>query len=133
MYSEVILECVEKIQILSDSQSAVVLLTLGWKPNQLHQTLASAKNLMPQLERKDTSVIIDWTPGHAAIAGNEIADRLANEPSDTAKGVDTLDSIVTLGTIKRSARESRLNGRDRATPSRVWRTEQIPAPNRVPR
>jgi ribonuclease HI len=104
--SEVILDCVERIQILSDSQSAVGLLTLGWKPNQLHQTLASAKNLMRQLERKGISVIINWTPGHTAISGNEIADILAKEASDTTKGMDKLESIVTLGTIKSSARES---------------------------
>jgi hypothetical protein len=63
-------------------------------------------NLMCQLERKGISVTIDWTPGHAAIAGNEIADRLVKEASDTAKGMDKLESIVTLGTIKSSARAS---------------------------
>jgi hypothetical protein len=71
---------------------------------------------MRQLERKGISVIIDWTHGHAAIACNEIADRLAKEASDTAKGIDKLESIVTLGTIKSSARESvRLNGRGSGT------------------
>jgi ribonuclease HI len=106
VFSEVDLDRVENIQILSDSQSAIGLLTLGWKEKQLHSTLATTKNLMRQLESKGVTVNIDWTPGHAEIAGNEMADKLAKMASEEAKEMDKADSLVTQGILKSAARDS---------------------------
>ena len=50
---------------------------------------------------------ISWTPGHADIAGNEIADRLAKEAAKEAEEVDeNQDKVVTAVDIKTAAKVS---------------------------
>ena len=50
---------------------------------------------------------ISWTPGHAAIAGNEIADRLAKEAAREAEDIDeNQDRIVTAVDIRTAAKVS---------------------------
>ena len=47
-----------------------------------------------------------WTPGHATIAGNEIADRLAKDAAHQASEMPIDSSIVTNQDIKSAARKS---------------------------
>ena len=58
------------LKIFNDSQSTVGILSLNWKES--GYTITS-------LNQKGAAVDIVWTPGHASIAGNEIADALAKE------------------------------------------------------
>ncbi|XP_053392258.1 uncharacterized protein LOC128554947 [Mercenaria mercenaria] len=51
----------------------------GWE-NKLHiKAVQEVKSIWKASEKGGTTIKLDWSPGHAAIAGNEIADRLAKE------------------------------------------------------
>ena len=47
-----------------------------------------------------------WTPGHADIQGNEVADRLAKEAAKEAQDLDQNTSVLTNQDIKKAARDS---------------------------
>ena len=61
---------------------------------------------MEELREKGLSLNIDWTPGHADIAGNEIADRLAKSAGEEAKTMENEDRVVTATDIKTAAQVS---------------------------
>jgi ribonuclease HI len=67
------------IKILSDSQSAVGILTLNWKSSNYIDTISDIKENLGTLMRYGIRTTLSWIPGHANIAGNEIADQLAKE------------------------------------------------------
>ena len=72
----------KKALILSDSQSSVGLLTLGWEPTQHKSTSKDILTELKQIQSKGIKVdisLIRWTPGHAEIQGNEEADRLVSQ------------------------------------------------------
>ena len=74
-----------KVLILSDSQSSIGILTLGWEPTQHKIT---AKDILTKMELKKMRGIdidIQWSPGHAEIKGIEEADKLAKEASKEAE------------------------------------------------
>ena len=52
---------------------------------------------------KDKEIDISWTLGHADIAGNEIADRLAKEAEEVD---ENQDKVVTAVDIKTAAKVS---------------------------
>jgi hypothetical protein len=64
--------------------------------------------LRKELELADVTVHIDWTPGHAGIKGNDIADRLAKEAAKEAEEMETEYSlfVTSQSDIRHSARES---------------------------
>ena len=64
------------------------------------------KSLLQQLQSTAFEVSIHWTPGHANIAGNEIADRLAKDAAHQASEMPMDSSIVTNQDIKSAARKS---------------------------
>ena len=66
---------IKKIQVFSDSQSAVGQLLLGWEAKSHQKTIHEIKSTLKQLEKLNISIEISWTPGHANIKGNEYADR----------------------------------------------------------
>ena len=95
------------VKIFCDSQSAVGLLTLGWTPTSYQGTIGKIKKQIEGLKQKGLTIDIAWTPGHADIAGNEIADRLAKEAAKEAEGIDeTQDRIVTAVDIKTAVKVS---------------------------
>ena len=47
--------------------------------NEYQGIINQVKKQVEELWKKGLSPNIDWTPGHADIAGNEIADRLAKK------------------------------------------------------
>lgn len=49
---------------------------------------------------------ISWSPGHADILGNEIADRLAKEAAQEAKELEDDSRVTTMVDIKTAARAS---------------------------
>ena len=95
------------VQIFCDSQSAVGLLTLGWKPSSYQKTINQIKKQIEELKQKGLRIAIDWTPGHADIAGNEIADRLAKEAAKKAEDMDeNQDRVITAVDIKTAVKTS---------------------------
>ena len=97
----------DKLLILSDSQSAIGHLNLGWEPNAHKYSILDVKASIKNLEKMGTSVEIAWTPGHADIKGNESADKLAKEATKEAKelGEDELPAVTTLQDVKMAARK----------------------------
>ena len=60
------------IQIFSDSQTVVGILTMGWKNNGHRSVIEEIKKALRTLS-VTTTVHILWTPGHAGLQGNEAA------------------------------------------------------------
>ena len=94
------------LQIFSDSQSAVGILTLNWASTNFTVVISQIKSLLNQLPSTAFEVSIHWTPGHATIAGNEIADRLAKDAAQQASKMPMDTSVVTNQDIKSAAKES---------------------------
>ena len=65
------------------------------------------KSLLQQLQSTALDVsLLHWTPGHATIAGNEIADRLAKDAAQQALEMPVDISIVTIQDIENSSKKS---------------------------
>ena len=58
------------LQIFSESQSAVGILTLNWASTNYTVLISQIKSLLQQLQSTALDVSLHWTPGHATIAGN---------------------------------------------------------------
>ena len=98
---------IDNVKIFCDSQSAVGLLTLGWTPSSYKGTISKIKKQLESLRQTGMEIDISWTPGHADIAGNEIADRLAKEAAKEAEEVDeNQDKVGTAEDIKTAAKVS---------------------------
>ena len=105
--SEMKKKTIKGVKIFCDSQSAIGILTLGWKPTSYQGTIKQTKRIIEQIEQEGVKIDISWTPGHADIAGNETADRLAKEAAKEAEGMDeTRDRVVTAMDIKTAAKTS---------------------------
>ena len=96
------------LQIFSDSQSAaaVGILTLNWASTNFTVLISQIKSLLNQLQSTAFEVSIHWTPGHATIAGNKIADRLAKDAAQQASKMPMDTSYVTNQDIKSAAKKS---------------------------
>ena len=96
-----------KVLILSDSQSSVGLLTLGWEATQHKST---AKDIISKLDliREGIDIEIKWTLGHAEIKGNEEADRLAKEVSKEAELMTDEGACISQPELKQAAKTHRL-------------------------
>ena len=102
-----------RVTITSDSQSAVGLLTFGWTPSSYQGTINQTKQLIDSLKQKGLEIDIAWTPGHADIARNEIADKLA-EAAKKAESIDeNKDRMVTAQDIKTAVKQELRGGRYR--------------------
>jgi len=98
---------VKHIRIMSDSQTAIGVLTLGWDANAHMLLIQEIQDLWREVERKGTRITLDWSPGHADIEGNEIADRLAKEGAKEAEEME-LDSSqpISQSDIKKSTKDA---------------------------
>ena len=94
------------ITIFSDRQSAVGILTLGWAATSHKKAVEDIKLLISDLERSELEISIQWTPGHADIRGNCIADDLAKEAAEEAKSFPEESQILTGADFKTFARVS---------------------------
>ena len=92
---------VQKIMLFSDSQSAVGILTLGWVNTSHRSVILEIKQTMDILKTQNIKVELNWTPGHAEIAGNEIADKLAKEAAEKAENMPEVVTPLTSVDIKK--------------------------------
>ncbi|CAG2208479.1 RNASEH1 [Mytilus edulis] len=97
---------VKQLNLYSDSQSAIGIITLNWKSENYHKTIQEIKNRKKKLEQKGFIINIIWTPGHSDIEGNEQADRLAKAAAKEADNREEMSSITTKQDIKQAARTS---------------------------
>ena len=70
------------------------------------QTIQNIKELIEYFKTKDIVIQIDWTPGHANIHGNEVADILAKEAAEEAENIEETEDISSMIDIRNGARES---------------------------
>jgi hypothetical protein len=62
---------------------------------------------METLQQSGMRIELEWTPGHAEVQGNEIADRLAKEAAKEAQEQDTaVHTMVTKPDIITASRNS---------------------------
>ena len=94
------------ITIFSDNQSAVGILSLSWSNSSHKKTAEDIRRLISDLEKSGLEVSIKWTPGHADIRGNCIADELAKEAAEEAKLIPEDSQILTGADFKKFARVS---------------------------
>ena len=97
---------ISTILIFCDSQSAVGILQLGWENKSYKKTAMDIQQSLNILERDGTEVKIQWSPGHANIRGNEMADRLAKEAAKEAEEMTDDIGIASQSDVKSAARES---------------------------
>lgn len=72
---------IRKVKIFSNSQSNVGILSLGWEEKQHRATVMEIQQLWKEAEERG----LDWTPGHADVKGNVVADRLAKKAMKEAE------------------------------------------------
>ena len=94
-----------RLMIFSDSQSAVGLITLNWKPTCYQSIIEDIMAKMEQVRNDGVETEIIWTPGHADIKGNEMADQLANEAAKEASLMPPESANATQQDVKIGARE----------------------------
>ncbi|CAG2258159.1 unnamed protein product [Mytilus edulis] len=95
----------ESIKIFSDSQSAIGILTLNWKSDNYGKTIHDIKFGILALKSEGSIVSIEWTPGHADIQGNELADQLAKKAAQEAEKIQSIP-IFTKQDIQKGAKDS---------------------------
>ena len=80
---------------------------MGWSnSSQKKKDYRRHKRLISDLEKSGLEVSIRWTPGHADIRGNCIADELAKEAAEEAKLIPEDSQILTGADFKKFARVS---------------------------
>ncbi|XP_071161036.1 uncharacterized protein [Mytilus edulis] len=97
---------IEEVKIFSDSQTAIGILTLNWKIENNRSTSHEIISLIKSIQKHHgIRINFDWTPGHADVRGNEIADKLAKEAAKEANQIQKEAHItVTKQDIKTAAR-----------------------------
>jgi ribonuclease HI len=93
------------ITIFSDSQSALGILTLNWKSENYFQSINEIKSQINYPKEQGVVVSFNWTPGHASIKGNEIADQLAKEAAKEAEALELNTQVFTKQDIRKTARD----------------------------
>ena len=90
----------KEVNIFSDSQSAVGMLTLGWEVTAHKSTAVEVKGDITRLKLMEVEISLHWSPGHSDITGNEMADKLVKETAQQAKDLGEVSSITTLEDVK---------------------------------
>jgi hypothetical protein len=89
------------------SQSALGILTLNWKSENYFQSINEIKSQINYLKEQGGVVVsFNWTPGHASIKGNEIADQLAKEAAKEAEALEVNTQVFTKQDIRKAARDA---------------------------
>ena len=95
-----------KVHIFSDSQSAVGQLTVGWESISHRTTTQEEKSEINRLQELRVEVELPWSPGHANIKGNELADQQEKKAAQEAKDARGLQAVSSFGDVKMAAKES---------------------------
>ncbi|XP_063404418.1 ribonuclease H-like [Mytilus trossulus] len=95
----------DSITQFTDSQTSIGILTLNWKSENYIKVIREIKNNMKVLKMYGIPLNFEWTPGHADIQGNDIADSLTKKGAKEAEKIKE-PSEVTRQDIKHAARES---------------------------
>ena len=88
------------LNIFSDSQSTVGILSLNWKESGYKDITTEIRQTIATLRQKGAEVDISWTPGHASTVGNEIGGALAKEAATEAKNQPDCRRSTTIQEIK---------------------------------
>jgi ribonuclease HI len=94
------------IKILSDSQTAVGILTLNWKSSNYIDTISDIKENIGILMRYGMRTTLSWIPGNANIAGNEIADQLAKETAKESMSLNEQYNVIIMSDVKQAVKTS---------------------------
>ncbi|MFO0684730.1 MAG: RNase H family protein [Sandaracinus sp.] len=86
--AEVLVDDPRAIEIRTDSSYAIGVLTKGWKAKANPELVAKTKQALAKL----ASVRLTYVPGHAGVAGNELADALAVAAVQARKSSGWIDS-----------------------------------------
>ena len=97
------------IKIFSDSQSTVGIFTLNWKETGYKDITTEIRQNITTLQQKGAEVDISWTPGHASIAGNEIADALAKETDTEAMNQPEGRNSSTILEINKATKKTQIS------------------------
>ncbi|CAC5403648.1 unnamed protein product [Mytilus coruscus] len=97
---------IEEEKIFSDSQSAIGISSFNWKIKNHRSTSHEIISLIKSIQKHHgIKINFEWTPGHADVRGNEIADKLAKEAAKEANEIEKEAHItVTKQDIKTAAR-----------------------------
>jgi ribonuclease HI len=76
---------IELLTILSDSQTAIGILTLHWKIENHKRITLKILDKLKRIQKNGIEIKIHMSPGHANADGHEIADRLAKEAAKEAE------------------------------------------------
>ena len=76
---------IKSLHLFSDSQTAFGIITLNQDYKNYADVVKRLKDCIRQLEGDGSIVSMFWTPGHADVEGNEVADRLAKEAAKEAQ------------------------------------------------
>ena len=90
----------KNLRIFSDSQWSVGILTFNWNNKNYPDLHSTITRIMETLSQYGWTVEILWTPGHAEIQGNELADKLAEETAAEATTVPQDTQMVMIQDIR---------------------------------
>ena len=93
-----------KVLILSDSQSSIGVLNLGWDPTQHKFTAKDILTKMKLIKRRGIDIDIQLTPGHAEIKGNEEAYKLTKEASKEVESITDEGACISQSELKQAAK-----------------------------
>lgn len=94
-----------KLIIFSDSQTSIGVVSLNWKPTCYHDLINNIKAKIEAVRSNGIDTELIWTPGHANIEGNDIADKLANEAAEEAASLPEDSALVTQQDVIHAARK----------------------------
>ena len=119
---EHILQCSDSLpskllKIFSDSQSEIGILTLNWKDTSYKDVTKDICQATKSLQEKGVTVDISWTPSHASISGNEVADKLAKEAANEASQLPNDKRYTTFMEIREASRKTQITR---------WQTKSTP-------
>ena len=115
------------IQILSDSQTTVGIITQGWNSNSYKGLIQEIKSALKILASRSLTVELLWTPGHTGLQENEKADQLAKGGAEEARCMPEETRIITIQEFNEASYTTNLSRwqKDR-------RTSQLELPRVLP-
>ena len=83
--------------------------TLNWKESCYKDITTEIRQTITTLHQKAADVDIAWTPGHASIVGNEIADALAKEAATEAMNQPECRRSTTILEVKEAIKKTQIS------------------------